>query len=150
MSLVSDVNARITQAMKAHDSVVLSVFRMLKAALVNKEVEKGHALEDAEAQQVVATLVKQRRESIDQFQKGGRPDLVEKETAELQVLEALLPAAASTEEIQQAVEAAIGETGAAGVKDIGRVMKSTMAALAGKPVDGKVVNQLVRKRLTGS
>lgn len=147
MSLVTDINARITQAMKAHDPVALSTFRMLKSAFVSKEVEKGHPLEDAEARQVIGTMIKQRRESIEQFQKGGRADLVEKETVELRVLEALMPPPPSAEEIQQAVEAAIAETGASGMKEIGRVMKATMAALAGRSVDGKLVNELVRKRL---
>jgi len=147
MSLVTDVNARITQAMKAHDPVSLSTFRMLKSALMNKEIEKGHALEDGEALQVVGTLVKQRRESIDQFQKGGRQDLADKERAEISCLEALMPPAPTEAELQAAVDAAVAETGATGVKDIGRVMKAVMAALAGKQADGKLVNELVRKRL---
>jgi len=148
MSLLTDVNARITQAMKAHDTLVLSTFRMLKSALTNKEIEKGRALEDAEALQVVATLVKQRRESIDQFQKGGRPELAAKETEELHLLETLLPAPATTADIEQAIEAAVKETGAAGMKDVGKVMKAVMAALTGKPADGKTVSELVRKRLS--
>jgi len=147
MSLVTDVNARITQAMKAHDQLLLSTFRMLKSALMNKEVEKGRALEDGEAIQVVGTLIKQRRESIDQFQKGGRQDLADKERAEIVYLEELMPPALTEAELQAAVDAAVAETGAAGMKDIGRVMKAVMAALAGKPVDGKQVNELVRKRL---
>ncbi|MCX6545576.1 MAG: GatB/YqeY domain-containing protein [Acidobacteria bacterium] len=149
MSLITDVNARITQAMKAHDSVVLSVFRMLKTALVNKEVEKGHALEDAEARQVIGTMIKQRRESIDQFLKGGRQDLVDKETAELKQLETLMPPPVSAEDIQTAIDSAIATTGATGMKDMGRLMKAVMAALAGNPVDGKTVNDLVRKKLAG-
>jgi uncharacterized protein YqeY len=149
MSLVTDVNARITQAMKAHDQAVLSAFRMLKAALVNKEIEKGHPLDDAEAHQVVSTMIKQRRESIDQFLKGGRQDLVAKETAELKLLESLMPPPVGAEEIQATVDAAIAETGATGMKDMGRLMKAVMAALAGKTVDGKTVNELVRKKLAG-
>ncbi|MCX6537572.1 MAG: GatB/YqeY domain-containing protein [Acidobacteria bacterium] len=149
MSLVTDVNARITQAMKAHDQAVLSAFRMLKAALVNKEIEKGHPLDDAEAHQVVSTMIKQRRESIDQFLKGGRQDLVDKETAELKLLESLMPPPVGAEEIQATVDAAIAETGATGMKDMGRLMKAVMAALAGKTVDGKTVNELVRKKLAG-
>ena len=147
MSLLTDVNARITQAMKAHDASVLSAFRMLKAALVNKEGEKGHVLEDTEERQVVATMIKQRRESIDQFLKGGRQDLVDKETAELKLLESLVPAPVTAEDIQTAIDAAIAETGATGMKDMGRLMKAVMAALAGKTVDGKTVNELVRKKL---
>ena len=147
MSLVNDVNARITQAMKAHEPVALSTFRMLKSALMNKEIEKGRPLEDGEAIQVGGTLIKQRRESIDQFQKGGRQDLADKERAEIVVLEQLMPPAPTEAELQAAVDAAVAETGAAGMKDIGRVMKAVMALLAGKPVDGKQVNELVRKRL---
>jgi uncharacterized protein YqeY len=149
MSLVTDVNSRITQAMKAHDQAVLSTFRMLKSALVNKEIEKGHPLEDAEAQQVVGTMMKQRRESIDQFLKGGRQDLVDKEAAELKLLETLMPPAVGAEALLVAAEAAIAETGAAGMKDMGRVMKAVMANLAGTTVDGKVLSDLVRKRLAG-
>ena len=147
MSLVTDVNTRITQAMKAHDQVTLSTFRMLKSALMNKEVEKGRALDDAEALQVVGTLIKQRRESIEQFQKGGRPDLVAKEQGELALLDALMPPALTEAELLVAVDAAIATTAASGMKDIGRVMKAVMASLAGQPVDGKAVNELVRKRL---
>lgn len=149
MSLVTDVSARITQAMKAHDQAVLSAFRMLKAALINKELEKGHALEDAEERQVVSTMIKQRRESIDQFLKGGRQDLVDKETAELKLLESLMPPPVGAEDIQAAIDAAISETGATGMKDMGRLMKAVMAALAGKTVDGKTVNEMVRKKLSG-
>ena len=149
MSLLTDVNARITQAMKAHDASVLSAFRMLKAALVNKEGEKGHVLDDAEERLVVSTMIKQRRESIDQFLKGGRQDLVDKETAELKLLESLMPAPVTAEDIQTAIDAAIAETGATGMKDMGRLMKAVMAALTGKTVDGKTVNELVRKKLAG-
>jgi len=149
MSIVADVNARITQAMKAHDPSTLSAFRMLKAALVNKEVEKGRTLEDVEALQVVASLVKQRRESIEQFHKGGRQDLLDKETAELALLEALMPPPLSPADIDAAVAQAITETGATSMKDMGRVMKATMAAMAGRPVDGKVVNDAVRRKLAG-
>jgi len=148
MPLLNDVNARITQAMKAHDQPTLSAYRMLKAALTNKEIEKGRALDDAEAMQVAATLIKQRRESIDQFTKGGRQDLVDKEAAELKLLEALMPPAMSAADIEATVEAAVAETGAAGMKDMGRVMKAVMARLAGQTVDGKAVNELVRKRLS--
>ena len=150
MSLVSEINARITHAMKAHDAPTLSTLRMLKAAFVNKEVERGHALDDAEALQVVATAIKQRRDSIDQFQKGGRADLVAKETAELGVLEALMPPPLSPETIESAVAAAVAETGASGMKDMGKVMKAAMAALAGQGVDGKVVSDAVRKHLSRS
>jgi hypothetical protein len=120
---------------------------MMKAAIMNKGVEKGRDLEDAEVLQVVASLVKQRRDSIDQFAKAGRTDLVDKETAEITVLEAYLPPAASADEIDAAVAAAITETGAASAKDIGKVMKAVMPKLAGKNADGRAVNEAVRRKL---
>src|SRR5687768_13564203 len=147
MALVEDVNRAITEAMKAKDAPRLSALRMLKAAFMNREVERGRALDENEARQVVSTLVKQRRDSIEQFTKGGRKDLADKEQAEIVVLNHYLPAAASDVEIAAAVAAAIAETGASGAKDIGKVMKATMAALAGKTVDGKKVNEAVRARL---
>jgi hypothetical protein len=149
MSMLADVNARIIQAMKAHDAPTLSALRMLKTALTNKEVEKGRALEPAEALQVVATLIKQRRDSIEQFQKGGRLDLVEKERFEVALLEGMMPPPISAEEIDDAVAKAVLETGATSPKDMGRVMKAAMAALAGRPVDGKAVNEAVRRKLAG-
>lgn len=147
MPLLADVNARIVTAMKAHDQAALSAFRMLKAALMNKEIEKGRALDDSEALQVVASQIKQRRDSIDQFAKGGRQDLVDKETVELGLLEGLMPPPLSQADIDEAVERAVAETGATSMKDMGRVMKATMAVLAGRPVDGKAVNEAVKKRL---
>jgi len=148
MSTLTDVNARITQAMKAHDAPTLSALRMLKAALTNKEVEKGRALEPGEELQVVATLIKQRRDSIEQFQRGGRQDLAEKEQFEVTLLEAMMPPPVSAAQIEEAVAKAVVETGAASPKDMGRVMKAAMAALAGSPVDGKAVNEAVRRRLS--
>ena len=121
---------------------------MLKAALMNREVERRRALDDAEAMQVVASLVKQRKDSIEQFTKGGRQDLVDKESAEIVVLNEYLPAAADPGTIERAVAEAIQETGATSPKDMGRVMKTAMAKLAGQSVDGKTVNELVRQRLT--
>jgi uncharacterized protein YqeY len=147
MKLVEQISHDITQAMKARDAARLSALRMAKAALVNGEVSKGRPLEEAEAQQVVASLIKQRRDSIEQFTSGGRQDLVDKETADLAVLEHYAPPAASAAEIERAVDAAITETGAAGPKDMGRVMKAVMGALAGKSADGKMVNEIVRKKL---
>jgi len=123
---------------------------MLKAALMNKEVERGHTLDDSESQQVVASLVKQRRDSIDQFAKGGRQDLADREAAEIRVLETYLPPAADPAAIDRAVAEAIAETGAASVRDMGRVMKAAMAKLAGQSVDGKTVNELARAKLAGS
>jgi len=147
MPLVDEVGAAITEAMRKHDAPRLSALRMLKAAFMNKSVEKKRDLDDAEAQQVVTALVKQRRDSIEQFTKGGRQDLADKEAAEITVLEAYLPAAADPAAVEAAVTAAIAETGATSPKDMGRVMKAVMAKLAGQNVDGKTVNDLVRRKL---
>jgi hypothetical protein len=122
---------------------------MLKAAVMNKGVEKGRDLEDAEVLQVVASLVKQRRDSIEQFSKAGRTDLVDKETGEIAILERYLPPAVSAEEIEAAVAVAIAETGASSAKDMGKVMKAVMPKLAGKNADGKAVNEAVRRKLGG-
>lgn len=149
MGLAQDVNAAIAAAMKARDQVRLDPLRMLKTALTNKQIEKGRDLDDAEALQVVASLVKQRRDSIEQFTKGGRTDLVEKEAREIQILEGYLPPAMDEAELDATVQAAISETGATSPKDMGRVMKSVMARLAGRGVDGKAVNELVRRKLGG-
>ena len=147
MSLEQQLTADIGAAMKAKETLRLSALRMLKAAIMNKGVEKGRALEPGEELQVVSSLVKQRRDAIEQFTAGGRTDLADKERAEIVVLEGYLPPAVSREEIDQAVAAAIAETGAAGLKDIGRVMKAVMAAFPGKTVDGKTVNEAVRAQL---
>jgi len=147
MALSDKVNADITAAMKARDAARLSALRMMKAAIMNKGVEKGRDLEDAEVLQVLASLIKQRRDSIDQFSKAGRTDLVEKETAEITVLEEYLPPAASAADIDAAVAAAIAETGAVSPKDMGKVMKAVMPKLAGKNADGKAVNEAVRRKL---
>ena len=135
--------------MRKHDAVRLSTLRMLKAALMNREIERGHALDDAESLQVVASLVKQRKDSIDQFTKGGRPELADKEQSEIYVLETYLPAAADPAAVEQAVVDAIQETAATSPKDLGRVMKSAMARLAGQTVDGKTVSELARQKLAG-
>ena len=135
--------------MRKRDAIRLSTLRMLKAALMNREIERGHALDDSESQQVVASLVKQRRDSIEQFTKGGRQELADKEQSEIVVLEAYLPPAADPAAVEQAVVEAIAETGATSPKDTGRVMKAAMARLAGQSVDGKTVSDLVRKKLTG-
>ena len=149
MSLNETLAADITAAMKAKDAPKLSALRMLKAAVMNKGVEKGRDLDDAEVTQVVASLVKQRRDSIEQFEKAGRTDLVEKESGEIAVLEAYLPPAASPQEIAAAVAAAIAESGAASQKDIGKVMKAVMPKLAGKHADGRTINDAVRRKLGG-
>lgn len=148
MPRVSDLNAAIADAMRQRDPVRLTALRMMKAALMNREVERGRALDEAEALQVVASLVKQRKDSIEQFTKGGRQDLADKEAAEILVLDAYLPPAADSAAVERAVVEAIQETGAASPKDMGRVMKVAMAKLAGQSVDGKAVNELVRQKLT--
>jgi len=148
MTLLRDkVNSDLTAAMKAKDAARLSALRMLKAAIMNKGIEKGHDLDDGEVLQVVSSLVKQRRDSIEQFSKAGRTDLVDKESGEIGVLEQYLPPAASAVEIEAAVSAAIAETGAAAPKDMGKVMKAVMPMLAGKNADGKTVNEIVRRKL---
>ena len=147
MALMDVVNKAIIDAMKARDQMTLGTLRMLKSALTMKEVEKGRGLEPAEDLAVVATLVKQRRDSIEQFTKGNRLDLAEKEAQEIAVLERFQPPAASAGDIAAAVEAAVTSTGASSAKDFGKVMKAAMVELAGKTADGKVVSEAVRKRL---
>src|SRR5450759_1179212 len=149
MTLSEQITRDIAEAMKARQPARLSALRMAKAALMNGAVSKGRELEDAEAQQVLASLIKQRRDSIDQFRSAGRTDLVDKETAEIAVLDRYAPPTASAADLEQAVDAAIKETGATTPKDMGRVMKAAMGALAGKSVDGKAVNELVKKKLAG-
>jgi hypothetical protein len=145
--LIEDVSRKIVEAMKAKDTDTLGTLRMLKTALTNREIEKGRALEPAEDQSVVASLVKQRRDSIEQFTKGNRLDLAEKEQREIAVLERLQPPAVTAEELGAAVDLAVNATGAASAKDFGKVMKAAMAELAGKNVDGKAVSEAVKKRL---
>ena len=149
MSLLETVTTEIGSAMRQKDQVALAPLRMLKAALMNKEVEKGRALDEAESLQVVNALVKQRRDSVDQFTAGGRPELAAKEQTEIHFLEKFLPPAADPAAIAAAVDAAVAETGAAGPKDMGKVMKAVMARLAGMSVDGKQLSETVKKRLAG-
>ena len=147
--MLDRVNQDLTEAMRKKDHERLRPLRMLKTALVNRRVETGHALTDIEAQQVVASLVKQRQDSIDQFSSAGRDNLVQNETAEIRVLEPNLPPPVNPAEIERLVEAAIRETGATSTKDLGRVMKVVMPQLTGRSVDGKAVNELVRRKLGG-
>jgi len=149
MPLIEQLTTTIAEAMKARDQARLSALRMLKAALMNREVERARPLTEAEDLQVVATMVKQRKDSIDQFAKAGRQDLVDKETAELAVIEAYLPPAVGADDLERIVIEVVAETGATSPKDMGKVMKGVMARLAGAQVDGKAVNELVRKRLAG-
>ena len=147
-AFVTRITADIANAMRAKEPIALSTLRMLKAALMNKEVERGRDLDDAEALQVVTVLVKQRRDAIEQFKAGGRQDLVDRETAEIGVLERYLPPAASDADIDAAIDAAVAETGASSAKDMGRVMKAVMARLAGSSADGRKVSDAVKKRLS--
>ena len=147
MSIYDKIIADITAAMRAKDAGRLSTLRMVKANLMNRKIEKGGQLTDEEVTKALQSLVKQRRDSIEQFTKGGRVDLADKEQAEIAVLEAYQPASASDEEIATAVKAAVTETGATTAKDMGKVMKAAMAGLAGKTVDGKKVNEEVRRSL---
>lgn len=151
MALVDKVNEDLTAAMKAKDAARTSVLRMAKAALKNREIDKKAPLDEAEAAKVLQGLVKQREDSVEQFAKANRPELVEKEKAEIVVLRGYLPQEASDDDIAAAVERAVAETGAASAKDMGKVMKAALAALqaAGKPADGKKVNEAARKRLGG-
>jgi len=149
MTIVEQIEKNLVAAMKAREELRLSVLRMAKTALKNKQVELGKPLTDDQSIAVLRTLVKQRRDSVEQFRKGGREDLADKEQAESEILQTYLPAEASDEEISAAVAAAIEETGAAGQQDLGKVMKAAMQKLAGKNADGKRVNQMVRTKLGG-
>ena len=148
MSLAEQIQSDIVTAMKAKDDLRLSVLRMIKAAIQLKEVEKIRKLDDSESIQLLQTLLKQRKESIDQFSKGGRTDLAEKEQKEAAILEAYLPAGASAEDMDAAITKAIAETGAASIKQMGAVVKAAKAQLEGKTVDGKALSDLVRDRLS--
>jgi len=148
MALMERIQKDLTAAMMSKDELRLSVLRMVKSALKYKEIEKVRPLEDAEALQVLQTLMKQRRESVDQFMKGGRQDLVEKETKEIAILEDYLPAGASEEDMNAAIEAAIVETGATSPKSMGAVIKAAKVHLEGKTVDGKALSDRVKDRLS--
>jgi uncharacterized protein YqeY len=150
MSLVDQIQKDITTAMKARDEARLSTLRMVKSALMNRKIEKMADLDDKEAQQVLSTLIKQRKDSVEQFRAGGRQDLVDREQAEITFLQRYLPAEADEATVLRAIDAAIAETSATGPKDMGKVMKATMAGLAGATVDGRVVSELVKKRLSPS
>ena len=147
MTFIERISQDIAAAMRGREQLRLAALRMAKSALMNREVEKGTALDDAESQQVMASLIKQRRDSIEQFRKGGRDDLADKEAAEITVLEAYLPPAIDQAALERMVDEAITETAASGAKDLGRVMKAVMPRLAGQTVDGKMVNEIVRRKL---
>ena len=148
MSLADQITADLTAAMKAKDADRLSTLRMVKANLMNRKIEKGGDLTNEEITKALQSLVKQRRDSIEQYTAAGRDELVQKEAAEMAVIETYLPQAASAEEINAAVEAAVAETGAASMKDMGAVMKVSLAKLENKSVDGKAVSEAVKARLS--
>jgi len=150
MTLLERVTQEIGDAMRQRDQASLGPLRMLKAALMNREVERNRALDEAESIQVVNQLVKQRRDSIDQFTAGGRTDLADKEQAELTFLEKFLPASADPAAIEAAITAAVAETGATSAKDMGKVMKAVNLALAGQTVDGRALAEAVKQRLSGA
>ena len=148
MALIEQIQKDLTAAMMSKDELRLSVLRMVKSALKYKEIEKVRPLEDAESLQVLQTLVKQRRESVEQFTRGGRQDLADKETKEIAILENYLPAAPSDSDMDAAIEAALAETGANSPKAMGAVIKAAKVRLEGKAVDGKLLSERVRKRLS--
>lgn len=148
MGYIDRIQSDLTVAMKEKDELRLSVLRMVKAALKNKEIEKLRALDDMESLQVLQTLVKQRHESAHQFKQGGRKDLAEKEEKEIAIIEEYLPAAPTDSEIHHAIEAAITEAGADSLKQMGAVIKAARAKLEGKAIDGKVLSDRVRERLS--
>ena len=148
MGLKDQIIKDMTAAMKAKDAARTSTLRMVKAAIVNREKDKGSDVDDEELSKLLRSQVKQRRDSVEQYQKGGRPELAQKEQAEIVIIEEYLPQAASQEEIDQAVAAALAETGASTVKDMGAVMKAAMARLAGKNADGKTVSAAVKVKLS--
>jgi uncharacterized protein YqeY len=148
MTLQEKIQNDIADAMRGKDSLRLNVLRMMKAAVKNREVEKMKALEEPEVLAVFNTLVKQRKDSIEQFRKGGREELAQKEESEIKIIEEYLPAAASDDAVRQAIEQAVQETAATSVKDMGKVMAATKSLLSGKTIDGARVSQLVKERLS--
>jgi uncharacterized protein len=149
MSLKEQIVADLTTAMKAKDAPRTSTLRMVKASVMNREIEKGGALTDEEMQQALRSLVKQRRDSVEQYEKAGRQELADKERAEIEVIEAYLPQAPTREEIEQAVAAAVNETGATSMRDMGAVMKAAQARLAGRNADGRTLSEIVKAKLGG-
>jgi uncharacterized protein YqeY len=147
MSLRERIVSDMTAAMKARDAARTSTLRMVKAAVMNREIEKGGGLTEEELTKALQSLVKQRRDSVEQYEKAGRAELAEKERAEIAVIEEYLPRAATPEEIERAVSEAVAEVGATSLKEMGAVMKAAQARLAGKSADGRAVSEMVKKRL---
>jgi uncharacterized protein YqeY len=150
MSLKQQIISDLTASMKAQNAARTSTLRMVKAAMMNREIEKGGELDDEQMMKLLRSLVKQRHDSVEQYEKGGRQDLADKEKAEIEVIEAYLPQAASREDIQEAVGAAIAETGAASMKDMGKVMKAAQARLTGKNADLLTMSEMVKAKLVGT
>jgi len=148
MSLKDRITSDMTAAMKSKEAARLSTLRMVKAAVQNREIEKGGALSDEELTKLLQSLVKQRRDSVEQYEKAGRAELAEKEQAEIAVIEEYLPQAATREEIERAVSEAVAETGASSMKEMGAVMKAALARLAGRNADGRVVSEVVKSKLS--
>lgn len=147
MSLKQRITDDMTAAMKAQDAARLSTLRLVKAALMNRQIERGAEPTDEEVAKLLQSLVKQRRDSVEQYEKGNRPELAAKERAEIVVIEEYLPQAATREEIERAVEEAVAETGATTVKEMGAVMKSAQGKLAGRNADGRTVSEIVKEKL---
>ncbi|HBB89704.1 MAG TPA: glutamyl-tRNA amidotransferase [Blastocatellia bacterium] len=149
MTLSEQIISDLTASMKAQDAPRTSTLRMVKAAMMNRQIEKGGKLDDEDLTKLLNSLVKQRRDSVEQYEKGGRQDLADKEKSEIQVIEAYLPQAASPEEIEAALAVAIAESGASSMKDMGKVMKAVQVALAGKNADGRMLSEIVKSKLGG-
>lgn len=148
MSLEEKIKSDLTEAMKAKDADRLSTLRMVKANLMNRRIDKGSDLTDEDVTKALQSLVKQRRDSIEQYEKAGRAELAAREALEISHIEIYLPRAASQEEIDAAVAEAVAETGAASMKDMGTVMKAALAKLQGKTADGKLVSEAVKAKLS--
>lgn len=148
MTTQEKIQSQMTDAMRNKDQLRLSVLRMMKAAVKNKEIDKMKPLDENEVMAVLNTLVKQRKDSVEQFRNGGREELAQKEEAEIKIIEEYLPAAASEADIRKAIDEAVEETGAASMKDMGKVMKAALARLAGKSADGSRVSQMVKEKLS--
>ncbi|HYR43383.1 MAG TPA: GatB/YqeY domain-containing protein [Terriglobia bacterium] len=148
MTIQETIQSQMTDAMRNKDRLRLSVLRMMKTAVKNKEIEKMKPLDENEVMAVLNTLVKQRKDSVEQFRKGGREELAKKEEAEIKIIEEYLPAAASEDDIRKAIDEAVQETGAASIKDMGKVMKAALARLAGKSADGSRVSQMAKEKLS--
>jgi uncharacterized protein YqeY len=150
MRLTETIVSDLTAAMKAQEALRTSTLRMVKAAMMNRQIEKGGPLDDDEMLKLLRSLVKQRHDSVVQYEKAGRQELADKEKAEIEIIEVYLPQSASQEEIENAVITAIAETGAASMKDMGKVMKAVQASLSGKNADGRVISEIVKAKLAPS